>query len=522
MDGNGEIIKKTGAGSVLDKKGWILLLCSMAVGVIFDVLFNEKLPGISYPVFVIAFYAMFFYNLRSTIKPEASLGWFLTIPILALSITYTLFSNEVFMILNFLCIPVLVIIQTTLITGNNQYSWFNARFISDITVSMFARTLINVLKPFIAVFSFISTKTDKGKYAPVKKVLLGLVLSAPLVLIVILLLSSADAVFGHYVGNIPDILENIHLDEFLSHAVVILIGGIALFSYTFSLLTKDLAREGRVSEDPAASVRIFDPVIVVTMLVMVNIIYLFFVLIQFTYLFGSVNYALPEGITHAEYARRGFFELVAVTLINLGILLVNINLTKQSGLALRKTIRILNSLLIGCTFVMLLSAHFRMSLYEETYGYTYLRIFTHAFMAFILILLAAALYKVWKDGFRLLRAYIIISIVAFVAVNYMNVDVIVARNNIDRYHKTHNIDVQYLAGLSYDAVPLLVELLDDKDKNVAAQIENCLYEKKKELSRKRPWQSFNISSYRAKKLLTGYKLQYSKEAEVNEGQTFVP
>jgi FlaA1/EpsC-like NDP-sugar epimerase len=83
--------------------------------------------------------------------------------------------------------------------------------------------------------------------------------------------------------------------------------------------------------------------------------------------------------------------------------------------------QIMNSCLVACTMVMLLSAHFRMSLYEQEYGYTYLRVFTHAFMLFIFAILVVTLIKVWKENFLLLKSYIVISIVAYLAINYFTI-----------------------------------------------------------------------------------------------------
>jgi len=104
-----------------------------------------------------------------------------------------------------------------------------------------------------------------------------------------------------------------------------------------------------------------------------------------------LNFGLPSDFTYAEYARRGFFELIAVTLINFSILLSCIGFARKGSKLIDRAVRILYSLLVACTLVMLFSAHFRMSLYEEAYGYTYLRMLTHAFMVFLFVLFLIAL-----------------------------------------------------------------------------------------------------------------------------------
>ena len=89
-------------------------------------------------------------------------------------------------------------------------------------------------------------------------------------------------------------------------------------------------------------------------------------------------------------------------------------------------------------------------------------------------------------------------------VNYINIDVIIAQNNIKR----EKIDADYLTSLSYDAVPHMVELLDNNDEDTAQRIENHLYNIKEELKYKNDWQSFNISKNIAKAVLSKYELEY--------------
>ena len=165
---------------------------------------------------------------------------------------------------------------------------------------------------------------------------------------------------------------------------------------------------------------------------------------------------------------------------------------------------ILSTILVLSTFIILLSAHLRMSLYEEAYGFTYLRILTHAFMAYLFGLFVISLGKIWRPTIPLLKSYIVVSIVAYTLINYVNVDKVIAENNIERYNKGNSIDIAYLSGLSYDAVPLLVDFRNNTtDQELANQLENVLEDKKAKLEKDTSWQSFNISKYRAKQALIG-------------------
>ncbi|MCX7708474.1 MAG: DUF4173 domain-containing protein [Clostridia bacterium] len=504
-------VKKEQPVNLLTKENVILLACSLFLGVLFDFLFFDKPMGISCPIFVVVFYGILLWNMKKHLVLKLDFAWLLSIPVLALSLTFLIFSNNVFRVLNILAIPILIVAQTVLISRNNKYRWYSAKFASDVIIGLFGNTLVHVFKPFMILSGLIKRKAAPGKYAVASKIFIGLLISIPLLLVVTMLLASADQVFSHYLGNIPDFFENINIEDFIAQTILAFIICVTSFSYIYSLSAPKIQGIEVAPEELKPLKRVWDPVIITTVLISINIVYVFFTFIQFTYLFGSLDLGLPKDFTYAEYARRGFFELVFVTLINLSILLGCIGFAKQGGILLDRILKVLKSLLVACTMVMLVSAHIRMTLYEEAYGYTYLRILTHAFMFFIFALLLVALYKIWVDKVLILRWYIVITLVAYVLINYVNIDVIIAKQNIERYHKTQKLDISYLTELSYDAVPYTVELLKDKNRAIAGGIENDLFLKKENLKKKNHWQSFNISEAAAKRILAKYELKYDPE-----------
>ncbi|MGI6777707.1 MAG: DUF4153 domain-containing protein [Acetivibrionales bacterium] len=497
--------------NIIKRENICLLVATLVLGILFDVLFYDKPLGVSYPIFIIAFYSVMMWNLRRNLRFRPDFGWLLSVPVLLLSLTYFIFSNRIFMPLNFMAIPVLVVTQTTLISGNGKYKWYNPSFIGDILYGFFYRPFAYFAKPFVLLAAMVHSKTNLKKYNAVIKILMGLLISIPLMLVIILLLASADQVFEHFIGELPDLFRNINVSNSIACILIASIVTLSAFSYIWSLINTSNSKTECVPAGVKTERKKWDALITITILAMINTVYVFFTIIQFSYLFGGFSYALPDGFTYAEYARKGFFELVVVTLINFSVLLGLLNFTKTGSKAINRAKRIMYSLLVLCTLVMLFSAHFRMSLYEKAYGYTYLRVLTHAFMAFLFVLFIITLYRIWREEVSLLKPYIITSIAAFVLINYINIDVIIAANNINRYYNTGKIDTNYLRCLSYDAVPQLVRLLNDEDESVSESIENYLYNIKEELDRPQPWQSFNISKHRAKKILSGYELEYNKQ-----------
>jgi hypothetical protein len=489
---------KNDADPKLTKSNVILLGSTFVLGLIFNFLFFKKPLGISYPIFVLAFYGVLIFNLRKSMNFKLDFGWLLSIPVLMLSVTYLIFSNNVFRALNFLGIPILLIIQTVLITGNNSHEWHSIRFIKDFFYNSVYKTFLNLFKPFVVLARLLNAKTDTEKYVVFKKVVIGLIISLPLLLIIVGLLASADQIFQNYVSKIPRLFENLSIGEFIAQSIIVCIITLFSFGYIIGLRNK---KEALVSKNSNTHYRVFDPVIVITVLSVINLIYIMFTVIQFSYLFGNFNFALPAGFTYSEYARRGFFELIFVTLINFAILLLSIGLTNKESKTGNMVMGILHSLVVFCTLVMLLSAHYRMSMYEEAYGYTYLRILTHLFMAFLFILFIITLYKIWNERISVLKPFIIAALVSYVIINYINIDVLITNENLTRYDKTGKIDVYYFNDLSYDAVYGLMYLADVKDANLASEAKGIMDSKRKELQREKPWQGFNFSEYNAKKVL---------------------
>ncbi|WP_088228258.1 DUF4173 domain-containing protein [Desulfosporosinus sp. FKB] len=495
------------------KENSFLLISALGLGLLFDLLFYGKPLGVSYPLYIMVLYLVLFWNMRNKRPIKFDQKLLMGIPIIFLSFSYFLYSNQVFAVLNFFVIPILVVAHTLLLTANNRYEWFKSQFLGEIIYGMVVRPLENFLKPFFVILAFARRGANPDKYSVASKIFIGLLSATALLIIIIPLLASADDIFRQLIEQIPNIFKFVNIDDVIPRLIVVTLVTCLVFSYLWSLLTSKVRlnkgssntlSEGVSETDSRQKSRAFlDPITVTSMLVLIDLLYAVFIAIQFSYLFGSLRFGHPQNFTYAQYARKGFFELVVITLINLIILLGNMNFLKSSGTKLDKVVKLLNTILVACTLIILLSAHFRMSLYEEVYGFTYLRVLTHAFMGYLFVLLVVTLCKIWRQRTQLLKSYLIISVVAYTLINYVNIDNIIVKNNIERYNKGNPIDIIYLTTLSYDVVPKLVDLANStSDQVLADQLEKGLTHKKQVLAQARPWQSFNISMYRASKVLT--------------------
>lgn len=483
----------------------LLLAGALLFGTLFVWLFFDKHIGISIPLFIIAFYSLLFTYARPVLKKEARFGWFLCLPVLMLSLTFLFFRNGTLMVLNVLALMLLIVLQTMLVTGVNSYKWYSPGIMPDMFLSMFGRSLIHIPKPFAILSSMARNRTENTRKRSVgSRVLIGLVISVPVVLVLLLILASADMVFGKIVERLPEFLESLSFSELFSRTIIALFIFFISFSYIWSLghgekLIDNRNGTGLVSTKTPEEKRFWDPVILTTVTAAVDILYIFFVFIQFTYLFGK--YGLPEGLTYSEYARNGFSELVFVSLLNMGMLSMTLTYTKKMNKAGDRVFRLLNTIMICCTFIMLLSAYYRMTLYEAAYGFTFLRIMTQAFMIFLFVLFVITMARVWNDRIPLLKPYIAAAVIAFTVINYINVDGMIARKNIERYYETGKIDIYYFDSLSNAAVRELKMLSEDKDPEIASLAQGMLESRKNKLAEKSEWQAFNLTDYYAGRVL---------------------
>jgi hypothetical protein len=560
-----------------ERRALIAFAAAIALAAVHQYLFFGRPPGVSVPLFVLLFYG---YMLRfSRIDPGriTRFGWFLFAVIMLLALTYGLFANPLFLALNTLALPPLIALHWAYLAGAPPKDWCDPALIVRALDHLAPRTLRRLPTPFRILRRLIVRRLGEGRMLVFGKVLLGLLLSVPLLAIVISLLASADVLFHHVLGSVPEWFRGIAWDEGMRRALWIAVLGPLLFGYLWGFVDRQPNRrtpsaqvgggtagsaaggdatgglggepgvgsggkpaggdatggfgnepEGgpaggrgeatcggesgrRTGKTDGGSVGVLrpsaaagasfraDPIVVATVLTLVNAVYVLFVAVQFSYLFGAWSEGLPDGFTYAEYARSGFFELVAVSVINFGLLAGALAFGGRGGsAALHRANRTLLYLLTGCTGMMLYSAFSRLMLYEEAYGYTYIRFLAHAFMLFLAVLLVIAGLKIAVPRIPLAKCCIVCGLVAYTAVNYAGMDAFIAAKNIERYYATGKIDEAYLLRLSPDAVPQLVRFSEE----AYPALRPALADKRRAWSEdKRAWPSFSWSRYRAMRAL---------------------
>lgn len=293
----------------------------------------------------------------------------------------------------------------------------------------------------------------------------GLLIAAPLVLLFGALFVSADAVFKQ---RLLDVVR-IDFDEIASHVVLFAVTAWIATGYLRGYVTgtelPPMTAGGTlttlVPERPRLAI-----IEVTTALGAINLLFLLFVVVQFRYLFGGdVLVQVTPGLTYAEYARRGFFELVVAVALVVPVLLAADWVLHRATRRDDVVFRVMAGLQIALVLAIAASALERLRIYYVSYGLTEQRFYAMAILigiGAVLLWLAATVLRGRRDlfGFGALVAGFGTVAVLFV----VNPDAIIARTNVARLTATDAVDrfdVAYATRLSGDAVPVLIDALPE-------------------------------------------------------------
>ncbi|WP_250557549.1 DUF4153 domain-containing protein [Pseudonocardia lacus] len=271
------------------------------------------------------------------------------------------------------------------------------------------------------------------------------------------LLASADAVFAGLVDNLLPVID----EDAVSTAVVLFVLGAALVAGTALLLVAPPALT--LAAPRPTRLRTLDWAVPVGLLVA---LFAVFVGVQFATLFGTEQYVQDTtGLTFAEYARSGFWQLLAVSALALGVILAGIRWAPATSDADRSTKRLLLGAMAVLCLVIVVSALRRMWLYQQAYGFTVLRLLVGAcelWLGLAFLLALVAVLRLRPTG--TVRPMVATAVGALVLLAVLDPERFVAAQNVARFEATGRLDAEYLSRLSADAVPALLALPDSPER----------------------------------------------------------
>ena len=306
----------------------------------------------------------------------------------------------------------------------------------------------------------------RNRFRSLAPVARGVVIAIPIAALLAALLASADTVFASFFSL------NVDIGQLGLDVTFALVGALSMAG----LIRLAAAEPLGSYEGPGWRLGATETLIVLAVL---DTIFAAFAFAQVLAATGAAAGTLQSaGITYADYARSGFFQLLWVGGITLVVLFAFTRITAQSGRHSKLALTIFGQTAIGLTLLVVAVAFRRLSLYEEVFGFTMLRLYSHIFavwIAVVFLLLAADLAGFWQTKRWLIGSVGISGLVILLALNFANPEAIVVALNTNHAETTHKIDVSYLSELTSDATPALFDSLPalDQSQQVAVRQVAC-------------------------------------------------
>lgn len=327
---------------------------------------------------------------------------------------------------------------------------------------VYALTVCPVLS-FTSLFKSISSSKHGVNLKLIRKIALGIAVAFIPTLIVFALLLY-DSKFQWLILNIG---TGIGIGSIFMHIGSIILGiPVAMYLYSAYITSTHPERELPQEIDELIKTESnfrFAPVItVVSAVIPVLAVYVLFFVSQFDYYVSAFTGVLPKGISYSEYAREGFFQLCAVSVINLAIIICVKVFIKRKTEKAELPEKIIATLFSLFTLLLIATALSKMVLYIDFFGLTPLRVYASWFIVVLALIFIIVLLGQFIKRMPTLTVSAICVVASFMILSFSNPDAIIANYNVDRFinYETSDIDVESLICLGDSAYPALVKLAD--------------------------------------------------------------
>lgn len=453
---------------IMTKKDLVFTFIFVLLGFIISnfVIFNGLNLGFTV-AFILLFLATTVYLFDSKVK--VSLFSYLCGALsIAGSVTFALYDDLMINAIMLFLVLALFTVYTCGLSATFRHRQGSFKMLADVVGGVLISPFAN--SGDIALSYSKSFKKSKG----IKNVIIGFAVSIPVLLIVIPLLKSSDAAFD---GLVEHLLES--LGEYIFQLLAaLLISPVLVLYFVNKAKRLDVEKGAKAS---ASFKGIFQPSATGTFLSVISVTYLVYLFSQLAYFFSAFSGILPQGYTFSasEYARRGFFEMFAICVINMIIITLCCLLTKKHKGKIQLPIKLLSLFILLFTTLILITAMAKMKLNIETYALSKNRLMVSVFMLMMIVVIVFYIIHLFAPKVSYMQPIIIICSAMFIALSYSNVDYQIAKYNVNAYTsgKIDTIDVDNLSDMSNGAVPYLIELADNDNHLISKQAKTAVLSK---------------------------------------------
>jgi hypothetical protein len=423
-----------------------ILVIAVLLTAIFHFLPADHPMGIAFAIFVVALALGMVLVAALARKPLSAWAYIFLLPVLISAVAEVFYASEVVQVLGFLI---------SLSSLTFFAFWLTVPKIDFSKVREFWPAMF--IKESIWPFGALTKLTSKLKGdRRLGGILIGIIIALPFLLIFMAAFASADQLFAKSFSNI---FQSVDFRTYVFKTIRDIIVGLFFLASGATMLTRLV--EGREPQETPKGPTLFSQTVFVTFLGLINVLFLIFVGFQLAYFFGGESYLVSQGITYANYAREGFFQLLFVAGVVFAITWVIYWITDMK----QRWTKILSLALIVQTGIIIASALKRLMLYIDAYGLTLSRWWAAFCIILIgltlLIVLVAALRRIdYSPAAKL--AFLSVFIISSLALLVPS-ESIIANYNVDRFLSGgKNIDVYYLERLSSDAIQAKIKLANSE------------------------------------------------------------
>lgn len=410
----------------------------------------KNLYGITSIFYSIATVGYMLYIAKTYHKKYKPINIFISLTIILLGISNFITADYSIIFFNYVGIIGLIIM-------NMIYLYVDVSRVSIFRyVTLFCTIIVGVLVKFFDpvddLVTYIKNKKIK-RNKTIFNIIIGVFVSIPICIVLICILTAADAVFNDFVLSICEDFDLVFIfSNLLGTGTMFVAGIIITYAFVKYIVSNDISiKKGKILNA--------SPAIPVVATSMIAFVYVIFSLIQIFYLFlGKGN--LPEGYTYASYAREGFFQLLVVCAFNIVLILLCTELFKEHNIF--KLVLLVISI---CTYIMLASSVFRMYLYISEYGLTTFRVVVLWSLLVMAIVMIIFTLRIFNANIDVIKSCVVIIASCYLVLALGKVDYHVAKYNFEMYKEmntvddfyTSYVDYDYIYSLSIDAAPVILE-----------------------------------------------------------------
>lgn len=386
-----------------------------------------------------------------------------------LGLSVSLYGDITFSFFTVLLLFVLTASLCLSLSGSHAFPVSSTYYLLDVLYAMIVSPLLNFVPMTKSAFS--GRKKSKG----ISGAVLGVILAVPVLAVVIVLLTNGDAAFENLTSKVVDTL-------FSGYAFISVLVTLVLSAYIFGILYA--SRNRFAAFDHEKSRKAVDGFHCMSVSIIngftgaVSAVYVVYLFSQLTYFFGAFGGSIPESVrmSVAEYSRRGFFEMSAVALINLGLISLAVLLAKRKDGKIAKSVK--GFLLFLCVFteILIITAMSKMALYISRYGLTRKRVFVTAAILVLFVTFICVMIRLVKRNFPYMKIVFSVFLVTYTLLSVVNVNAVIANYNVNAFLSgwLNTVDTEMLASFGSAGVEPLMKLMKCENSTISGYAKNEL------------------------------------------------